>query len=82
MIPPRNIIVFEPNSLEMFQISGVTQEQLDRLDDEENYAIVDPTTKECYVNNFWIPIPEGHFQSDNQLVVIGAKGEAANDPKS
>lgn len=78
----RNIIVFEPHSYDVFKVTGATIQELERLDDEENYVIIDPATNECFINGSWVDIPEGHFLSDNQLVVIGKKGEAANDPKS
>lgn len=65
----RNIIVFEPHKLEVILIDAVTLEQLHRFDDEENYVIIDPFTKECFVNGEWLPIPQGRLQDDGQLVV-------------
>lgn len=67
-----NVVLFEPHKLEVIRVMAVNLEQLQRLDDEENYVIVDPLTMQCYVNGEWINIPEGRFQSDNQLVVTNA----------
>jgi hypothetical protein len=70
LVQKRNIIVFEPNKLEVILIDAVTLPQLQRFDDEENYVIIDPFTKECYVNGEWVKIPYGRIQDDGQLVVI------------
>lgn len=71
MLLPKTVYVFEPHKLEVFLIIA-SQPELDRLDDEENYVIVDPETKQCYVDGAWINIPTGKFQTDGQLVVINA----------
>lgn len=71
MLHPRTVYIFEPNKLEVFLMLA-SQAELDRLDDEENYVIVDPETKQCYVNGSWVNIPVGKFQTDGQLVVVNA----------
>lgn len=65
------VYLFEPHKLEVFLV-WATMAEIQKLDDEENYVIVDPETKKCFVNGEWVGIPEGRFQSDGQLVVQNA----------
>lgn len=65
----RLIYIFEPHKLEVFLI-WANDAEITRLDDEENYVIVDPEHKQCFVGGNWINIPEGKFAADNQLAVV------------
>lgn len=65
------VVVLDAASFSMFTLEA-DQATLDRLDDEENYYIIDPKTKQVFINKEWITIPAGRIQADGQLVVTNA----------
>lgn len=69
MLLPRLMYVLEIATDAVF-LAHLSQAELDRLDDEENYVLVDPETKQKYVNGSWENIPIGKIQTDGQMVVI------------
>lgn len=71
MLGKQAIYLFEPHKLEVILI-WLTDEEIKKLDDEENYVIINPERKQCFVNGEWINIPEGRIQSSGQLVVVNA----------
>jgi hypothetical protein len=66
-----SIVCIEPFKLEPF-IVEVDQATLERLDDEENYILINPATKQCFVNGEWINLPQGRIQADGQIEVHNA----------
>lgn len=70
-IHSRLVYLFEPHKLEVMMLH-VTEAELQRLDDEENYVILDPEHKQCFVNGEWVNVPSARFQSNGQLVAVNA----------
>lgn len=66
-----SILCVEPHKMEPF-IVEVDEKTLQRLDDEENYILINPATKQCYVNGEWINLPSGRIQADGQIEVHNA----------
>lgn len=65
------LIVIESSTFDVFTVEA-SQEQIDRMDDEENYVIINPLTKQCFINNQWVNIPQGRIQADGQIEVHNA----------
>lgn len=67
----RTIVVSDNSAIDSpYVVHNATEEQIQQLDDQEVYCIVDTKTLEVFVNGEWTRISEGRIQSNGDLVVV------------
>lgn len=65
-----NIIIIDNNSGNAISVTKPSEQQLQALEDCEEYTIIDPLNHGVYINGAWEPIPTGAISQDNNIVMV------------
>jgi len=64
------LVVDNVENSKVISIRNPTPQQLQALEDCEDYTIIDPLQNLVFVNGAWEPIPTGQMQQDGLIVTV------------